>query len=227
MSKLRVLRQTFQNKLLRAGAKIVLGSDATGDIYYRDSNGLFTRLGVGSAGQILQVSGGLPAWVTPAAGGDFTWKVKAAIESVTSSNTPQDDDDLFFTATANKAYGVLLGLNISTGNSISNGFVGRVIVPSLAGGLDSVVARGNVFIDSNYGYPYEPLFPFQTAVFGACTNLGLGGIADTAPGGFFFVAQFKVGSTGGTVKLQWSQWSANATATKLHNGSFLAYKQLD
>jgi hypothetical protein len=41
---------------------------ATGDVYYRNSVGNFTRLAVGLANQVLTVSGGLPAWQTASAG---------------------------------------------------------------------------------------------------------------------------------------------------------------
>lgn len=44
---------------------------ATGDLYYRDGSGNFTRLGIGSTGQTLRVSGGVPTW-TDAAGGTAT-----------------------------------------------------------------------------------------------------------------------------------------------------------
>lgn len=37
-------------------------SGSEGDIYYRDSSGSFTRLGVGSDGQNLRVTSGLPSW---------------------------------------------------------------------------------------------------------------------------------------------------------------------
>ncbi|HUC96775.1 MAG TPA: hypothetical protein VMR16_03895 [Candidatus Saccharimonadales bacterium] len=37
---------------------------AQGDLYYRDASGNFIRLGVGSNGQYLTVSGGAPAWDT-------------------------------------------------------------------------------------------------------------------------------------------------------------------
>jgi len=37
-------------------------SGANGDLYYRDGSGNFVRLGVGSAGQALKVSSGVPAW---------------------------------------------------------------------------------------------------------------------------------------------------------------------
>jgi hypothetical protein len=53
----------------KAGLTINVGSDATGDIYYRNSSGLFTRLAIGSANQVLTVTGGLPVWATPAGGG--------------------------------------------------------------------------------------------------------------------------------------------------------------
>jgi hypothetical protein len=42
---------------------------ATGDIYYRDASGHFTRLGLGSAGQVLTVAAGLPSWQAASGGG--------------------------------------------------------------------------------------------------------------------------------------------------------------
>ena len=58
--------QTLTNKTLTSPV-INVGSDATGDIYYRNSGGSFTRLGIGSTDQLLKVSGGLPSWATPSA----------------------------------------------------------------------------------------------------------------------------------------------------------------
>lgn len=47
------------------GTIMGLGSDATGDIYYRAATGVLTRLGIGTEGQVLSVSsGGLPYWKT-------------------------------------------------------------------------------------------------------------------------------------------------------------------
>jgi len=43
-----------------------LGSDATGDMYRRNSSAGFERFGIGSTGDVLTVVGGLPAWSTPA-----------------------------------------------------------------------------------------------------------------------------------------------------------------
>jgi hypothetical protein len=54
------LAQTLTNKTLTSPV-INVGSDASGDLYYRNA-GVFSRLAIGSAGQILTVAGGLPAW---------------------------------------------------------------------------------------------------------------------------------------------------------------------
>lgn len=48
---------------------MTLGSDATGDTYYRAAGGALTRLAIGTAGQVLTVSGGLPSWATGGGGG--------------------------------------------------------------------------------------------------------------------------------------------------------------
>ena len=48
---------------------IDLGSDATGDVYYRNSSNNLARLPIGTSGQVLTVSGGgLPSWTTASGG---------------------------------------------------------------------------------------------------------------------------------------------------------------
>jgi hypothetical protein len=54
------------------GATMTLGSDATGDIYYRNSLGVLTRLPIGGSGNTLVVSGGLPSWSATAGSGTVT-----------------------------------------------------------------------------------------------------------------------------------------------------------
>lgn len=44
-------------------------SGATGDVYYRDVSGNFVRLAIGSASDVLTVTGGVPVWAAPAGGG--------------------------------------------------------------------------------------------------------------------------------------------------------------
>lgn len=54
-----------ENFLNIADAHMALGSDATGDIYYRNASGKLTRLALGTAGQVLTSNGTLPVWATP------------------------------------------------------------------------------------------------------------------------------------------------------------------
>ena len=69
------------------GLALTLGSDATGDIFYRNSGGNFDRLGIGTTGQALVVSGGgLPSWTTLPGGGDaLTTNPLSQFASTTSS----------------------------------------------------------------------------------------------------------------------------------------------
>jgi hypothetical protein len=64
---------TFTNKTLGTGnvlglVTMTLGSDATGDIYYRNASGILTRLGVGSNGNVLTLAAGLPSWASTTSG---------------------------------------------------------------------------------------------------------------------------------------------------------------
>jgi hypothetical protein len=43
-------------------AKLNLGSDATGDLYYRNSSGNLTRLPIGPENSFLTILGGIPSW---------------------------------------------------------------------------------------------------------------------------------------------------------------------
>ena len=81
---------TVTNGTLGDGAAIgtvttSLGSDATGDVYYRNASGKLTRLGIGNAEESLTVSGsGLPQWA-PASGG-YSYESKSANFSASSGS---------------------------------------------------------------------------------------------------------------------------------------------
>lgn len=65
---------------------ITLGSDATGDMYYRSSGGAFSRFAIGSAGQILQVSsGGIPEWIANPSAADASTTTKGVVEEATQA----------------------------------------------------------------------------------------------------------------------------------------------
>ncbi len=42
---------------------------ATGDIYFRNSSGLFARIAIGATSDVLTVTGGVPTWEAPTGGG--------------------------------------------------------------------------------------------------------------------------------------------------------------
>ena len=59
---------TLSTGAVLGGVTVTLGSDATGDLYYRNSSGVLTRLGIGTTGQALTVAAGLPSWASVTAG---------------------------------------------------------------------------------------------------------------------------------------------------------------
>lgn len=50
--------------------RLDLGSDATGDIFYRNSGGSLSRLAAGTDGHVLTLASGLPSWAAGSGGGD-------------------------------------------------------------------------------------------------------------------------------------------------------------
>jgi len=59
--------ETLTNKTLTSPV-INVGSDAQGDLYYRNASGIFTRLAPGTSGQVLKTQGGSanPVWASMA-----------------------------------------------------------------------------------------------------------------------------------------------------------------
>lgn len=77
--------QTLTNKTLTSPV-INLGTNATGDMYYRDGSGLLQRLPIGTSGQIIQVSsGGIPEYVANPSAADASTTVKGVSEIATTA----------------------------------------------------------------------------------------------------------------------------------------------
>lgn len=110
--------QTVTNKTITSstdilgGVTIQVGSDATADMYYRNSSGIFTRLGIGGSGQVLTVSAGLPSWATPTAGGTVTTVSVVTNQGVSGS-----------VANATTTPAITLSLGALTGVTSINGLV--------------------------------------------------------------------------------------------------------
>lgn len=88
--------QTLTNKTIGSGTVMTLGSDGTGDIYYRASGGALTRLAAGTNGHVLTLASGLPSW---AAGGGGGGGLTNWTEAVNSSSPNGTIPAVSFTAT--------------------------------------------------------------------------------------------------------------------------------
>lgn len=89
-------------------------STTLGDIEYRSSTAnTNTRLGIGTTGQILTVSGGVPSWATPAGGGGKVLQVVTATTSTEKSiaSTSFTDTNLTVTITPSSATSKVLILS--------------------------------------------------------------------------------------------------------------------
>ena len=152
--------QTLTNKTLgsgttlTAGPTMTLGSDATGDLYYRASGGALTRLAIGSTGQVLTVSSGLPSWST-GGGGLSNWtdavstsspNATVPVVSLTATNAATNVD----AAIRPKGTGAILA-QVPDGTSTGGDKRGtnavdfqtsRASASAVASGIRSVVAGG-------------------------------------------------------------------------------------
>ena len=82
-----------------SGAKIAMGSDATGDVMYYNGTD-YTRRAIGSNGDVLTVSGGVPTWAAPSGGGGGLavdlLATKTSAQSLATGGAGVTPDDLLF-----------------------------------------------------------------------------------------------------------------------------------
>ena len=74
---------------------IAVGSDATGDTYFRGAGGTLSRLALGTSGQVLTANASLPYWATPSAsggGGTAFWSALPTTPAWVSTNQMSVDD---------------------------------------------------------------------------------------------------------------------------------------
>jgi hypothetical protein len=115
----------------------------TGDTIYSSSGSTPARLGIGSTGQVLTVSSGLPAWATPSSGGmTLISTTTLSSTSTTISSIPSTYTNLqmvFRNAAHGTTSNFFLRFNGVTSNSYSYGFNNN---PALSGyfGFDNGAA---------------------------------------------------------------------------------------
>lgn len=78
--------ETLTNKTLTSPV-INVTSDATGDMYYRNGSGAFTRLALGASSTVLSSNGTSPEWIANPSASDASTTVKGVVELATYAET--------------------------------------------------------------------------------------------------------------------------------------------
>lgn len=78
--------ETLTNKTLTSPV-INVGSDAEGDMYYRNSGGAYTRLARGTDDYILKMNGNVPNWEAEAVISDGSYATKGILQGLTDAST--------------------------------------------------------------------------------------------------------------------------------------------
>ncbi len=83
--------ETLTNKTLTA-PQINFGSDANGDLLYRNGSGVTSRLAIGTTDQILAVQAGVPTWVANPSASPASTTVAGIVELATTAETETGTD---------------------------------------------------------------------------------------------------------------------------------------
>lgn len=137
--------------------------------------------------------------------------IKSATESVTSSTSLQNDDHLSFTVNANTNYWVegILFMDGATGGDIKI----AIVIPSgtlrwCADGLSAGAAASQDIVD-------------RRSKNGGGSGTAHGTLGAGTTNTFLFRGIARIGSTGGTLQLQWAQNTSSGTSTRLFANSLL------
>ena len=151
--------QTLTNKTFSDPTIFTLGSDATGDIYYRSGDGSLERLAIGTAGTFLTTSGGLPSWGTAPSGGSTDGWISfstAITRTGTASFTVSGDCTAIFQKGTKvkyndgaQDYGVVSTSSLSSGTTTVN------LIPNTDYSMANVSITGVYYSYSDVpqGYP--------------------------------------------------------------------------
>jgi hypothetical protein len=147
----RATTDTLTNKTLTSPAlttPTISTLTTNGDLLYGTGSGALSRLGIGTTGQVLTVSGGLPAWATPTGGGGKVLQVVSTTKTDTFTTTSASYVDV-------TGYSVTITPSSSTSKILVLYDININADPSTHGGWGRLV-RGSTDIkigDSSGGRP--------------------------------------------------------------------------
>jgi hypothetical protein len=172
-----------------------------GDIAYRSAtSNTNTRLGIGSTAQVLTVTGGVPAWATPAGGGSLT-----SLATGTLSTGSLNVSGLS---------GSYKGLKVivTSATFANNGFGCRLRLNNDSTGI---YTQSLAFAGVSNTTPSNTEIPWMLGGTSSNKNVGVCDIWDYANTTHWKFAQFysiSEGSTGGNVNIRAGQQAYNSTS---------------
>jgi len=124
----------------------------TGDTIYLSSGSTPARLGIGSTGQVLTVSGGVPSWSTPAAGGGaYTSLASGSLSgsSVSLTSISGSYTDLYLVVNdVNLNTDSYLGYRLNN-DTTANFHISNYLTSRIGGGL-ATAANSGTYLDSTF-----------------------------------------------------------------------------
>ena len=127
-----ILWDQSADDLIFTNAGIAVGSDATGDIYYRDASGFLERLAAGADGYVLTGTGAgsIPAWEAVSAGVSLSGSTNNTIATVTGANALEGEANLTFDGSTLTVTG---DQHIANGSGLVVGNTAQVATNTLTG----------------------------------------------------------------------------------------------
>lgn len=125
-------------------------TNTTGDIIYASGANTPARLGIGSTGNVLTVSGGIPSWAAPAGGGKVLQVVQGTSTSeLSSSSATFADTNLSATITPSSASSKVLvfAMIAGAGKSDANA-ANRIDTRILRGATSILLSRDMVYTNT-------------------------------------------------------------------------------
>ena len=152
-------------------------STTLGDLEYRSATAnTNTRLGIGSTGDILTVTGGVPTWAAPAASGGMTLiseTTASALSSLSLSSIPGTYKQLMLVWSGIYHSNTKTGFNLRLNNDSGVGAYGRIII-----------ATTNATVASSQGADNEATSGVAS-IFGTDINTSSTNLAQAAKGTLF------------------------------------------
>jgi hypothetical protein len=122
-----------------------------GDVIYATGSAAVTRLGIGSTGQVLTVTGGVPVWAAPAGGGKVLQVVQGTTAtSTTIATTAYTDTTLTATITPTSATSKILVLVMQNWSNFANTTAAYSAIKLLRGSTDVYVSPVNYGLGGTY-----------------------------------------------------------------------------